>query len=68
MSTLHIIPKEQRFDGYIDLNGQYVPYEQALEVFMRARKIGARFLLRLELTDDGLQTGLFYTNDNSLCS
>lgn len=57
-----------RFDGYQDLNGQYIPFETADEVFSRARAIGARVLLRLELTDGEQLRGMFYTNDQSLCS
>ena len=55
-----------RFDGYQDLNGQYIPFETADEVFSRARAIGARVLLRLQLNDDHELEGTFYTNDRSL--
>ena len=57
-----------RFDGYVDLNGQFIPFATADEVFSRARAIGARVLLRLELDDGEELTGTFYTNDNSLCA
>ncbi|MGB1883645.1 MAG: hypothetical protein ACPHUF_07060 [Gammaproteobacteria bacterium] len=55
-----------RFDGYQDLNGQYIPFETSDEVFSRARAIGARVLLRLQLNDDHQLEGTFYTNDQSL--
>jgi hypothetical protein len=55
-----------RFGGYRDLNGEYIPFSTADEVFSRARAIGARVLLRLELTDMQELRGIFYTNDHSL--
>jgi len=54
-----------RFTGYHDMNGEYVPFAMSDEVFRRARKLGARVLLRLEMSEGELQ-GLFYTNDRSL--
>ena len=57
-----------RYDGYVDLNGQFIPFDMADEVFTRARAIGARVLLRLEINEESELTGIFYTNDNSLCS
>ena len=56
------------FGGYQDLNGQYIPFETADEVFSRARAIGARVLLRLSLNEDQELEGIFYTNDHSLSS
>ena len=55
-----------RFGGYRDLNGEYIPFATADEVFSRARAIGARVLLRLQLTDQHELQGIFYTNDQSL--
>jgi hypothetical protein len=55
-----------QFAGYRDLNGQYIPFETADEVFSRARAIGARVLLRLELDEAQELQGIFYTNDHSL--
>ena len=55
-----------RFGGYRDLNGDFIPFATADEVFSRARAIGARVLLRLELTDKHELKGIFYTNDQSL--
>ncbi len=55
-----------RFEGYHDLNGEFVPFALSDEVFRRARKLGARVLLRLELSDKEQLQGLFYTNDRSL--
>lgn len=55
-----------RYHGYRDLNGEYIPFSTADEVFSRARAIGARVLLRLELTDLQELRGIFYTNDQSL--
>lgn len=55
-----------RFTGYQDLNGQYIPFATADEVFSRARAIGARVLLRLELDESQELKGMFYTNDQSL--
>ncbi|MBI4695752.1 MAG: hypothetical protein HY749_17240 [Gammaproteobacteria bacterium] len=55
-----------RFAGYHDMNGEFVPFETADEVFTRARRLGARVLLRLHLSDDRRLEGLFYTNDRSL--
>jgi len=55
-----------RFSGYRDMNGEFVPFTMSDEVFNRARKLGARVLLRLELSDGQESQGLFYTNDRSL--
>jgi hypothetical protein len=55
-----------RFSGYRDLNGEFVPFTLSDEVFRRARKLGARVLLRLELGEDMQLQGLFYTNDRGL--
>ncbi|MBI2801649.1 MAG: hypothetical protein HYX63_15485 [Gammaproteobacteria bacterium] len=55
-----------RFNGYQDMNGEFVPFVMSDEVFRRARKLGARVLLRLELGDNQQLQGLFYTNDRSL--
>ncbi len=60
------LPQSARFGGYRDLNGEYIPFATADEVFSRARAIGARVLLRLELTDKQELQGIFYTNDQSL--
>ena len=60
------LPKLSRFDGYRDLNGEFIPFSTADEVFIRARAIGARVLLRLELTEKAELRGIFYTNDQSL--
>ncbi|MEM7467375.1 MAG: hypothetical protein AAF387_10875 [Pseudomonadota bacterium] len=69
MNVMYKINQESaRYDGYIDLNGQFIPFEMADEVFTRARSVGARVLLRLELNDERELTGTFYTNDNSLCA
>ncbi|MGR8918637.1 MAG: hypothetical protein ACU85V_03385 [Gammaproteobacteria bacterium] len=56
------------FAGYQDLNGQYIPFATADEVFTRARAIGARVLLRLSLNEEQELEGIFYTNDHSLSS
>ncbi len=55
-----------RFTGYTDINGDFVPFATSDEVFRRARKLGARVLLRLELNERGELAGLFYTNDEGL--
>ncbi len=55
-----------RFPGYHDMNGEFVPFSMSDEVFRRARKLGARVLLRLQLGDEQQLQGLFYTNDHSL--
>ncbi|MEN9727697.1 MAG: hypothetical protein RL434_2063 [Pseudomonadota bacterium] len=55
-----------RFDGYRDMNGDYVPFTTSDEVFRRARKLGTRVLLRLQLGQGGELEGLFYTNDEGL--
>lgn len=55
-----------RFHGYRDVNGEFVPFASSDEVFRRARKLGARVLLRLELSAGGELQGLFYTNDRGL--
>lgn len=61
------IPRQPaRFDGYRDMNGDYVPFATSDEVFRRARKLGTRVLLRLELGEGGELQGLFYTNDEGL--
>ncbi|MFT4560656.1 MAG: hypothetical protein ACI9BW_000390 [Gammaproteobacteria bacterium] len=63
-----INPEVVEFGGYVDLNGQYIPFEMADDVFTRARAVGARVLLRLELNDAQELTGIFYTNDTGLCA
>lgn len=63
-----INPEVVEYDGYVDLNGQFIPFEMADEVFTRARSVGARVLLRLELNNQSELTGIFYTNDNGLCA
>jgi hypothetical protein len=55
-----------RFPGYRDMNGDFVPFTTSDEVFRRARRLGARVLLRLELGSGGELQGLFYTNDRGL--
>ncbi|MGH8597323.1 MAG: hypothetical protein ACREXT_11760 [Gammaproteobacteria bacterium] len=55
-----------RYNGYRDMNGEFVPFTLSDEVFRRARKLGARVLLRLELGDNQELQGLFYTNDRGL--
>ena len=61
MSAIHQLHEAEptRFKGYQDLNGQYIPFETADEVFSRARSIGARVLLRLQLNDDQELEGTF---------
>jgi len=61
-----ITPQPARFDGYRDMNGDYVPFSTSDEVFRRARKLGTRVLLRLELGEGNELRGLFYTNDEGL--
>ncbi len=68
MNAMHQYCESARFTGYNDLNGQYIPFATADEVFSRARAIGARVLLRLELNERQELQGIFYTNDQSLCS
>ena len=68
MNALYQLSHSARFRGYRDLNGEYIPFETADEVFSRARAIGARVLLRLELTEKQELKGIFYTNDHSLSS
>jgi hypothetical protein len=55
-----------RFNGYHDMNGEFVPFAMSDDVFRRANKLGTRVLLRLELSDKQQLRGLFYTNDRSL--
>jgi len=66
MSAMHKLQHSAKFAGYRDLNGEYIPFETADEVFSRARAIGARVLLRLSLDDAHQLNGIFYTNDQSL--
>jgi hypothetical protein len=67
MTALYQITESARFPGYKDLNGQFIPFSMADEVFARARAVGARVLLRLELDDNHELQGIFYTNDQGLC-
>ena len=67
MSALYQIAEPTRFPGYKDLNGQFISFSMADEVFARARAVGARVLLRLELSDTHELKGIFYTNENGLC-
>ncbi|MCC6201547.1 MAG: hypothetical protein IT494_00915 [Gammaproteobacteria bacterium] len=55
-----------RFSGYRDAIGRFVPFSLAEDVFMRARQLGARVLLRLELNADEQLCGMLYTNAASL--
>jgi hypothetical protein len=55
-----------RYKGFHDMNGDFVPFGTSDEVFRRARKLGARVLLRLEMGPGQELQGLFYTNDSSL--
>lgn len=66
MNATQRIHHTATFAGYQDLNGEYIPFETADEVFSRARAIGARVLLRLSLNDQHQLEGIFYTNDQSL--
>jgi len=66
MNATRPLGQSARFRGYRDLNGEYIPFEMADEVFSRARALGARVLLRLELTEKQELRGIFYTNDHSL--
>ena len=66
MNALQPLIESSRYAGYQDLNGEYTPFETAAEVFSRARAIGARVLLRLELDERHELGGIFYTNDHSL--
>ena len=66
MNVMYELSESARFNGYEDLNGQFIPFETADQVFSRARALGARVLLRLELTDNQELKGIFYTNDRSL--
>ena len=68
MNAIKKLNQSARFHGYRDLNGEYIAFETADEVFSRARAIGARVLLRHALTDKQELTGIFYTNDQSLRS
>ena len=63
-----INPEVVEYSGYVDLNGQYISFSVADDVFTRARAIGARVLLRLELNDEEELSGIFYTNDTGLCA
>ena len=55
-----------RFSGYRDAIGRFVPFALTDEVFTRARDIGARVLLRLELDGDDQLCGMLYTNASGL--
>ena len=69
MARMHLVPRNPlRKKGYQDLNGDFVPFSKADEVFNRARKLRCRVLLRLWLEGDNELHGLFYTNDKSLTS
>jgi len=66
LNAMQKVHHTAKFAGYRDLNGEYIPFETADEVFSRARAIGARVLLRLSLSDRQELHGIFYTNDQSL--
>lgn len=55
-----------RFNGYRDAIGRFVPFTLADEVFVRAREVGARVLLRLELDREDQLCGMLYTNASGL--
>ena len=67
-NVTQLVTDTSGYTGYEDLNGEYIPFETADEVFSRARAIGARVLLRLALDDNEDLKGIFYTNDRSLSS
>ena len=46
MNVMYELSESARFNGYEDLNGQFIPFETADQVFSRARALGARVLLR----------------------
>ncbi len=50
-----------RYSGYREIDGGYVAFCDADEVFRRAYEAGVRVLLRLRVTDDGELVGVFYT-------
>ena len=56
------------FDGYEDCEGRFIPFSHADEVLTRARKLGARILLRLELNSNGHLKGMLHTNQRGLGS
>jgi hypothetical protein len=67
MKTLHSFDARiARFSGFHDLNGEFVTFGTSDAVFERARKLGARVLLRLEIAPNQQLKGLFYTSDSSL--
>lgn len=51
-----------RFNGYRDAIGRFVSFTLTEEVFARARTLGTRVLLRLELGANNELTGMLYTN------
>ncbi len=70
MPTLKPQPSQlpARFSGYLDLNGGFVPFEAAEEVFVRAQTLGTRVLLRLRLDDRQELHGTLYTNNPELAA
>ncbi|MBT8446384.1 MAG: hypothetical protein KJO38_04490 [Gammaproteobacteria bacterium] len=60
------VAKMPRYPGYTDASGRFVPFSMADEVFERARSLGTRILLRLELNENNELEGMLYTNDRGL--
>lgn len=56
------------FKGYRDCDGRFIPFSHAEEVLKRARRLGARILLRLELDAKGELQGMLHTNQSGLGS
>lgn len=61
-----VMPPPARFGGYRDVNGEFVPFTASDEVFRRARTLGLRVLLRLQLAEEGELQGLFYSHEEGL--
>jgi hypothetical protein len=54
------------FKGYRDCDGRFIPFSHAEAVLTRARRLGARILLRLELDSTGELQGMLHTNQRGL--
>ncbi|MGH8647278.1 MAG: hypothetical protein ACREX4_23585 [Gammaproteobacteria bacterium] len=57
-----------RFGGYRDNAGRFIPFSHADAAMRRAREIGIRMLLRLELNEQGNLEGVLHSNERGLAS
>lgn len=66
MGAAFVVHRTPKYNGYTDREGRFVPFIRANEVFVRARSLGGRVLLRLTLDDNDNLHGNFVSNATGL--